>query len=702
MRHMLLLVRRKLHCDVLKISTEVLEALHNKEAVVALESTIITHGMPYPHNLTTALSVERVIREQGAVPATVAVLKGKLHVGLTAKELEHVASGASSAVKTSCRDLPYVLSQGVTGGTTVSATMVAAHKAGIAVFVTGGIGGVHRGAESSMDISADLTELGRTPVAVVSAGVKSILDIGRTLEYLETQGVCVASYGPSKEFPAFFIARSGFPAPYNVNTAYQAAQLIDTSLQLGRASGVLIAVPVPGQYAADGKSIETAVQTALLETQEKGVSGKDVTPYILQRVSKLTDGKSLLANIALIKNNAKVGAQIAMELAVLRNQNREVLQRTMKVTKSSPSEVQYATGNRSVVIGGTNVDFTATFDVDNVQTNGGTYPGSVQQSLGGVGRNLADCLSRLGHPPLLLSAVGNDSHGSTFLQQCTHMDTSGIARHTGLPTATYCALMSQSKELMFGIGDFQVHSEITPQYLSQYKDSITDAQMVCIDGNIPSQSMKYVCDICHANSVPVWFEPADVQLAHKVFQTDAWQKLTYTSPNLTELRVLHNSVVGSDQQTLGASPVEMSKEEIIEEVVHLMKPVIQHIPVLVVTLGKHGVLLCQRSSSMSEHLPIKGHHLTIAGQVSVVHYPAEDAERPKPIKVSVSGAGDCLAAAVIACTLGGGTTEQSIKCGLLVAEMSLSSHQAVPSTVSPWLLSADAVSRWRCTPRTIL
>uniref|UniRef100_A0A0B6ZZW0 Pseudouridine-5'-phosphate glycosidase n=1 Tax=Arion vulgaris TaxID=1028688 RepID=A0A0B6ZZW0_9EUPU len=299
----------------MQVSEEVQEAVTSKKAVVALESTIITHGMPYPDNLSTALCVEKKVREKGAVPATIAVINGRICVGLNNTELAWLAERNRAVIKVSRRDFPYILSKGLSGGTTVSATMIAAHMAGIAVFATGGIGGVHRGAETSFDVSADLTELGRTPVAVVSSGVKSILDIPKTLEYLETQGVCVVTFDETNNFPAFFTRDSGYYAPYSVATYIEAARMIDIQLRAGLNSGMLIAVPIPDEFAATGDVIQEAIKEALELSRKNNIVGKEVTPYILNMVSQLTKGESLVANIALIENNASVAGEIACCLA---------------------------------------------------------------------------------------------------------------------------------------------------------------------------------------------------------------------------------------------------------------------------------------------------------------------------------------------------------------------------------------------------
>lgn len=249
------------------VSNEVSSALRERQPVVGLESTIITHGMPFPDNLGTAKDVENTIRSRGAVPATIGIYQGQLHVGMSNELMEALARIGPEATKVSRRDLPAALSKGLSGGTTVSATMVACNRVGIQVFVTGGIGGVHRGGESTLDISADLSELGRTPVAVVSAGVKSILDIGRTLEFLETEGVCVATFGESKDFPSFFTSRSGHNAPWRVADAHEAASLIASRNALHLDSGILIAVPIPQEYEADGTAIEEAIKIAYKEAE---------------------------------------------------------------------------------------------------------------------------------------------------------------------------------------------------------------------------------------------------------------------------------------------------------------------------------------------------------------------------------------------------------------------------------------------------
>ena len=299
--------------DFLETSPEIKYALADGQPVVALESTIITHGMPYPQNLETALAVEQVVRDNGAVPATIAVIGGRCHVGVAGETLEELAKTGLNAAKASRRDLAAILVKGLTAGTTVATTMQIAAMAGIKVFATGGIGGVHRGAESTFDISADLTELSQTPVAVVCAGAKSILDIPKTLEVLESNGVPVIGYG-TDAFPAFFARESGYGVDYRLDSPEEVAALIATQAALNMAGGVLVANPIPEADALDADEINERIAAAIADAEAQGVTRKDLTPYLLNRIFELTDGKSLVANIALVKNNAKVAAQIAAAL----------------------------------------------------------------------------------------------------------------------------------------------------------------------------------------------------------------------------------------------------------------------------------------------------------------------------------------------------------------------------------------------------
>lgn len=301
--------------DYLDINPEVAKALEEGLAVLALESTIIAHGMPYPKNVETALKVEEIVRQNGAVPATIAILNGRLKVGLTREEIEELGSG-KNVTKTSRRDIPFIIANKADGATTVASTMIIAALAGIKVFTTGGIGGVHRGAQETFDISSDLQELAHTNVAVICAGAKSILDIGLTLEYLETQGVPVVGFG-TDELPAFYTRKSGFGVDYRVDSPETVALALKAKWDLGLKGGMVIANPIPEEYEMDYDAINGAITEALKELKEKGIKGKESTPFLLGKVKEITGGASLESNIQLVYSNAKVGAQIAVELAKL-------------------------------------------------------------------------------------------------------------------------------------------------------------------------------------------------------------------------------------------------------------------------------------------------------------------------------------------------------------------------------------------------
>lgn len=300
----------------LNIAPVVQQALQDGHPVVALESTIICHGMPYPKNVETALKVEANIREHGATPATIAILDGQLRVGLSESELEHIGRKGPAVIKASRRDLPFVITRQVDAATTVASTMIIAAMAGIKVFATGGCGGVHRNVEETLDISADLEELARSNVAVVCSGIKSILDIGRSLEYLETRGVPVVGY-QSDTVPAFYTRSSGFPVDYRIDAPAEAAVAMKTKWDMGLTGGLLITNPVPEAHALEPKEIDAVIDEALIEMQQRGISGKETTPFLLTRIAERTTGKSLETNIQLVLNNVKVGAEIAVAYARL-------------------------------------------------------------------------------------------------------------------------------------------------------------------------------------------------------------------------------------------------------------------------------------------------------------------------------------------------------------------------------------------------
>lgn len=293
-------------------SDEVKKAMEEGKPVVALESTIISHGMPYPQNIETAKACEEIIRENGAVPATTAIIGGKIKIGLSDEELEFMAT-SKDIIKASRRDFAYIVSQGLNGATTVASTIIASRLAGIKIFVTGGLGGVHRHAEVTFDISRDLEELAANDIMIVCAGCKSILDIGLTLEYLETKGVPVFGY-QTDYMPAFFTRKSEFKVDYNIKNPKEAAEAAKAQWELGLQGGILLTNPIPESDSMDEEKINSAIEKALVEAEEKGIHGKETTPFLLSKVLEVTEGKSLEANIALVKNNARLGAEVAKYL----------------------------------------------------------------------------------------------------------------------------------------------------------------------------------------------------------------------------------------------------------------------------------------------------------------------------------------------------------------------------------------------------
>jgi pseudouridine-5'-phosphate glycosidase len=297
----------------LDIAPEVQHALANGQPVVALESTIISHGMPYPQNVQTALQVEAEVRAHGAVPATIAIVNGRLKAGLSGADIEQLGKSGREVLKVSRRDIPFIVAAGTTGATTVASTMIIAAMAGIRVFATGGIGGVHRGAAQSFDVSADLQELAQTPVAVVCAGAKSILDLRLTLEYLETHGVPVVGY-QTNALPAFFTRDSAFSVDYRLDTPLAIAQVLHAKWRMQLAGGMVIANPIPEAYAMERSLIDAAIEQALQESQEQGIGGKESTPFLLARVCEITGGDSLVSNIQLVLNNARLACAIGTEL----------------------------------------------------------------------------------------------------------------------------------------------------------------------------------------------------------------------------------------------------------------------------------------------------------------------------------------------------------------------------------------------------
>ncbi|XP_061629820.1 uncharacterized protein zgc:136858 isoform X6 [Phyllopteryx taeniolatus] len=461
----------------------------------------------------------------------------------------------------------------------------------------------------------------------------------------------------------------GFPSLL-LSTKWIHLSLPESALSLGLHSGVLIAVPIPQEYAAAGQQIERAIQTALAETNARGITGKDVTPNILQRVNELTQGKSLQANIALIHNNAKVGSQIA-----------GVLSKRVKKRKSSIASYHPAKQCETniVVVGGINVDFIAKGKTKTLQF-GQTNPGTFCQSYGGVGRNIAECLSRLGHQPMFISVTGADSQSDAVFNYCKHMDTSGVTRLEGQSTATYCAVITENGELSLGLGDMDIHQLITEQYVSQFEKQLLSSTLVCLDGNIPASTIRYVCSIAKQHNINVWYEPTDSKKACKPFLSDAWKSLSYASPNLAELCTMN--------KTLGLQTPKVlpnSLEQVLSLAVALSRPLLEHLHCLVVTLGENGVVVCGEHHVGSVNLKPRIEKKT--RKLCALHYPALSVAAHK----NVSGAGDSLAGALMAGIIQGRDTDACVRMGLLAARLSLASPHPIAPMLSTQSVEPDRI-----------
>ncbi|KAF7985334.1 hypothetical protein HWV62_6535 [Athelia sp. TMB] len=582
------------------IHPEVADALANNKPVVALETALVTNGMPYPENLETARSEERIVRTTGSIPATIAVLGGRIKIGLEDAEVEHLAT-AKSAVKVSRRDIGPVISQRMDGGTTISATLIFAALAGIKVFATGGLGGVHRGGENTMDVSADLHELSRYPVGLVSAGVKSILDIGRTLEYLvglflvirassthpyeqETLGVPVISYSKTNDFPAFFSTKSGFKTPWRVDDPASAANILFTQWQLGMNNGALFGVPIPEEYEAAGAKLQEAVDLAVAEADQNGVSkrGKEATPWLLRRVAELTAGGSLKSNIALIENTALVGGRIAAEYAKLvgsqsdggdtgtahyfeRGSSQNVISGLVApnpTTRVAEVAVDLAPASdppaELIIVGCAAIDISATTVTDSILDLHSTSPGSVEMSLGGVARNIAEAAHRLsgshstGSPSkaLLISPVGDDAFGRVILEETKliGMRDDGLIQLPKARSAVCNMLLSSTGNLTGGVADMDIIKSL-PADMILRKLAKHHPAIVALDANLSEQTLKELLKYCNVNTIDVLFEPTSIVKSTSIFSAIASSPdfsaqrspVSYATPNLLELAHMYQA-----------------------------------------------------------------------------------------------------------------------------------------------------------------
>ncbi|KAF2659481.1 hypothetical protein K491DRAFT_622619 [Lophiostoma macrostomum CBS 122681] len=743
-----------------RVSEEVREALHAKRPVVALETTIYTHGFPYPENVALASLLESVVRVNGGVPATIGILDGVARVGMGAEELIRLteSAGKQSTLKLSRRDLGYVCGLRLTGknfngGTTIAGTMLLAHLAGIKIFGTGGLGGVHRGAESTMDISADLTELGRTPVTVVSSGCKSFLDIPRTLEYLETEGVGVGTFADGRsgsvDFPAFWSRDSGVKSPTTIENEIEAAAIIHAQHSLQISSGLLFANPVPVEAAISKEAMDSVIAEAVRQADASGASGKDNTPFILNKIKELTKGKSIPANRALIESNVKRAAIVARELAVLEDQQEEaqghaishfipamsdspmVPQRNSRIATPSPESAVPSTPSISkpadvIVAGALAVDFSCDFapilgSSDQKDPSLHTSnPAVINQTLGGVGHNIARAIHLLGPSVQLCSTVGDDLSGRAALSQLEteSMQTSGI-RTLPSPnrTAQYVAVNNAHKDLTIAMADMSIlesssPSSITTTWLNSLSMTHQTPKYVIVDANWTSECLHTWLAYARSINATTIFEPVSTakstRLLHSPTSNDSLTMpiVSIATPNTHELIALHNhayehSLFNSASwfRTIDALGIPSSGLRV--PLAHTTSPalvdtgipqqaikLLPFIPTILTKLGPDGVLLTQvlRSDddalSSADEAPYvlarntNGDTKSRVGGLYVRLYRPEKVLGEGEV-VSVNGIGDTFVGALAAGLASGRQVRDVIGFAQKAAGLSLRSRESV-------------------------
>ncbi|KAF7998596.1 hypothetical protein HCN44_011004 [Aphidius gifuensis] len=656
---------------------EVVMAMKTKKPIVALESTIITHGMPYPDNLNTAIEVENIVRTRGAVPATIGIINGQIHVGLNKTQIQNLAEescGPKSAIKCSQRDICSLVAGKLHGGTTVGGTVTIAHLAGISVMATGGIGGVHRGVEQTFDISSDLVVLGKTPVAVICAGVKAILDIPKTLEFLETLSVPVISIGEDDTFPAFYSRRTSdsIKSPSSILTTDEAAECIRAQRSLGINSGLIFAVPLPESVALDSSEIEKFIDMAIRECDDKCIRGKSVTPYLLKRLTDLTEGRSLTANKVLIKNNAAVAADIAVKLSKLSEE---------KFTNVLTSSREEQLLGFPVVIGGVTEDTTLAVEEPAIQFDGRTHKGKRRQSFGGVGRNIAAALIAIGiEKAQFLSVVGDDNAGVDIIRSLPSAEET-IDKLSDKITARYTGVTDKNGECKFGFGEMDIFKSIDADFVKKNYSRIEAARLVVLDGNLPTESISEVINIAVQCQVPIWYEPTDAKKACKIFESHSeWQTvLHFISPNIKELFTI-------GEYFSIKSCIDESKNSEIDIIKDISEKLGRYVPVIMTTLGSNGLLVV-RKSWREDLFYLRGEKNKISlieNDVKVqsrIYSPLSTISVESKRTYSVSGCGDCLAAGVISGIMKGMDEASCVNLGLKAAGICLESLETVPKTL---------------------
>lgn len=584
-------------------SDEVYEALTTgSKPVIALESTIISHGMPYPQNFETAFEVEQIIRDNGkffinylillgCIPATIGILSGIIHIGMSTSQLETFAKIGRKCIKVSRRDFARVVGLGLNGATTVSGTMLCAHAAGIRMFVTGGLGGVHRGAEETWDVSADLTELGRTPVAVVCAGAKSILDIPRTLEYLETQGVMV--YGWQTDyFPGFWTPSTGLPIAARVDNADACGEIMRAHIdELQMKNGLVFAIPIPADLAAEAAPIESATLRAVQEAKDQKISGKESTPFLLARINELTQGQSLKSNIALVKNNARIGSLIALA----DHKHRRSISSIPKHLTPLPRTCPHIT-----VVGGSNVDIIARPDGGNMTVGASSFPGTTTRSVGGVGFNIARNIAGLGGKVSveMISVVGGDSDGQKIvsLAESKNIKNSHIITLPDHSTATYLAMLDSRGELVTALADMKIHEELTPARLPT--TTLANSSLTIIDANLSPQTILAATKYAHV----AWCDPVSIPKSTKIIPS--LSKLHLIKPNAEELAAIASILLKSHVPV----PTSLDAAAALGAKVLKCSGGLRHI---LISFGSQGAVLVSR--------PVRSSSTDMDGHISLTH-----------------------------------------------------------------------------------
>ncbi|OJI85900.1 hypothetical protein ABZX51_001249 [Aspergillus tubingensis] len=640
-----------------KVSEEVRDAVATGKPVVALESTIYTHGFPYPESVALAELLESVVRSNGAVPATIGILGGEARVGLSPEELVELASTAEkkNALKVSRRDLGYICGLGLAGkrlhgGTTVSGTMVLAHLAGIKIFGTGGLGGVHRGGENSMDISADLTELGRTPVAVVSSGCKSFLDIPRTLEYLETEGVCVGTFADGRQgsvdFPAFYTRDSGLKSPKVIQNEAEAAAIVYAQSQIPVSSGILLANPVPLEHSIAKSDMDHIIDEALRLADVEGYHGSDNTPFVLAKIKELSGGKSVIANRALVEANVKRAAKVAVELSKLERSGGALNERhmpafsgTSRADQATETELEHATKTPLEIItkadvlvaGSLAIDLSCDFAPAEANTTTPALQTSnravIGQSLGGVGHNVAIAARYLDSSVLFCSVVGDDLSGQAALSSLRQegLSTAGIKvlpPSSGARTAQYIAVNDAKKDLVVAMADMAI-MELPEQALDfdnfwEPMMSRAQPQWAVVDGNWNDEVLSKWVSLAKKHKARVAFEPVSTAKSRRLFRSAIKppdcvpnNTVSLAAPNQFELAAMYQAArenghldseewwriidamgmtgSGSRERLVAMTSATLVDQGIPQQSIQLLP----FIPCVLTKLGREGVLLTQ-------------------------------------------------------------------------------------------------------------